>query len=410
MHRPHIAALFAGAILGFTAHCGAQGKNLLFYGNSYSSRNGSVADMVMRIAAQAGKPSPTIVKRFAGGQSLNHHATNSGQVAAISNSLPGNQEWDCVVMQGQSLEATQAQGNPTQFRARAQTIVGNVRSHSPAVKAVLYQTWARALGHHYYPATFASPLSMHNEIRTNYRLATDDINTLFGSGTACNAAVGDGVALLEWDPAFYDQDLFHPASTMTLLASMCLYTAIYEEPVCGIPISFQQGGALVNWMTFVGLNENNWHAMAAIADRCADPALRPFAGSGDHLLLESGSLPGRVNACSNIPISQGQLLLLQLSSRNGIYDSSPSLLLVNVFLNGSPPTPSITWPELQIDTGTMLILSSTNDLASPHNFIIGLPFSFPGASVLVQGLAWGPSSETGNTQFTTTDAHVLEFQ
>ncbi len=396
--------------MAFAAHSEAQGKNLLFYGNSYSSRNGSVAEMVMRIAVQAGQPTPTIVKRFANGQDLNHHASNSGQVAAISNSLSGNQEWDCVVMQGQSLEATQAQGNPTLFRARAQTIVGNVRSHSPAAKAVLYQTWARALGHHYYPATFASPMSMHNEIRTNYRLATDDINTLFGPGTARNAAAGDGVALLEWMPSFYDQDLFHPAPIMTLLVSMCLYTSVYDEQVCGIPISFQQGGSLVNWLTNLGLTENGWHAMAAIADRCADPSLRTFPGSGDHLLLESGTLPGRVNACANIPISQGQLLMLRLSSLNGVYDLSSSLLLANVFPNGLPPAPSITWPELQIDTGTMLVLSSANYLATSHNFVIGLPFSFPGASVLVQGLAWGPSSETGNAHFTTTDAHVLEFQ
>lgn len=410
MLRPRFAVLLVTASIAFASPCEAQGKNLLFYGNSYSSRNGSVANMVQQIATQAGHPAPTIVKRLAGGQNLDHHATNSGQIAAISNSLPGNQTWDFVVMQGQSLEATQTLGNPTLFRTSAQNIASNVRSHSPAAKAVLYQTWARSLGHHFYPATFASPTPMHNQIRDNYRLATDDINALFGPGAACNAAVGDGVALLEWMPSFYEPDLFHPAPMMTLLAGMTLYTSIYQEQACNIPVSFGQGGPLVSWLAGLGLDENGWHAMAAIADRCADPSLRAFPGSGDNLLLETGTLPGRVDACANIPISRGQMLVLRLSSLNGAYDLSSSLLLCNVYPNGLPPLPSITWPELQIDTGSMLVLSSVTNLATPHNFLVGLPFSFPGVSVLVQGLAWGPSNETGNVNFTTTDAHVLEFQ
>lgn len=341
MPRPRFAVLLAATALAFASPCEAQGKNLLFYGNSYSSRNGSVANMVQQIAMQAGHPAPTIVKRLAGGQNLQHHATNSGQIAAISSSLPGNQTWDFVVMQGQSLEATQTLGNPTLFRTSAQNIANNVRSHSPAAKAVLYQTWARSLGHQFYPATFASPTPMHHEIRDNYRLATADINALFGPGAARTAAVGDGdgVALLEWMPSFYDPDLFHPAPMMTLLAGMSLYTSIYQEQVCNIPVSFAQGGALVNWLAGLGLTENGWHAMAAIADRCAEPSLRAFPGSSDHLLLESGTLPEPVDACANIPISQGQLLVLRLSSLNGVYDLSSGLLLVNLFPNGLPANP-----------------------------------------------------------------------
>jgi len=399
------AVLFALAVT-----CNAQGKNLLFYGNSYSSRNGTVANLVQLLAMQAGHASPTIVKRFQNSEDLAYHASNAGQVAAIANSLPTGQTWDFVVMQGQSTEATQVLGDPTLFRGSAALIVNNVRNHSPAARAVLYQTWARALGHHYYPNTFATPISMHNEIRNNYRLATSDINTQFGAGTARNAAVGDGVALLEWNPAFYNLDLFHPLEAMTLLASMCLYTSIYEQRVCGIAVNFAASSPLVNWLTSLGLNENDWHAMAALADRSAAPSLRAFPGSSDHLLLESGTLPGRVDACGHINIGLGSLLALRMRSMNGVFNASSGMLLVNIFPTGLPPTPSLTWPELHIDTGSMLVLTTVGSLSMPHNVIAPLPFTFPGASVMVQGLAWGASSETGNIHFTTTDAHILDFQ
>ncbi len=410
MYRLYFAASIAAVALSLSEASTAQGKNLLFYGNSYSLRNGTVANMVQLIAIQSGRPTPTIVKRFAGGQDLDYHANNPGQVAAISNALPNNQDWDFVVMQGQSTEATQALGDPADFRANAAAIMGNVRNHSPSVKAVLYQTWARALTHHYYPNTFANPTSMHQEIRDNYQLASNDINAQFGAESARQSAVGDGVALLEWQPTFYEPDLFHPRPSMTLLAGMCLYTSIYEERICDITINFNQGGLLVNWLNGLGLSQNDWHAMASIADRCAAPHLRPHPGSGDFLLLESGTLPGRINTCSSVPISVGSLLVLRLSSLNGAYDASPGLMLMNLFPNGTLPTPSLAWPELLIDTGSMLILASSNQLSNPLNVVTSVPLSFPGASILLQGFAWGASPETGNTNFTTTDAHELVFQ
>ena len=274
----------ATALLALAAAVSAQGKNLLFYGNSYSAYNGSVAEIVQRIATEAGQPSPTIVNRLVGGQNLNYHATNAGQVAAISNSLPAGQQWDFVVMQGQSLEATQTAGNPGQFRSRAVAIANNVRNHSPLAKSVLYQTWARAAGHFVYPATFAAPMSMHNEIRDNYRLAAADIRAQFGTDTARLAAVGDGVAMLSWQPSYYAPDLTHPAATMTLLASMCIYSAIYEQRICDLAPDFGQGGLLVTWLTGIGLGDDDWHEMAAIADRVAAPV------SYTHLTLPTSDL------------------------------------------------------------------------------------------------------------------------
>ena len=64
MSRLRLTTL-AGVMTAFDCAATAQGKNLLFYGNSFSSRNGTVANMVQLIALEAGHLVPTIVKRFA---------------------------------------------------------------------------------------------------------------------------------------------------------------------------------------------------------------------------------------------------------------------------------------------------------------------------------------------------------
>ena len=146
----------------------AQGKNMLFYGNSYTfySWGYGVPELVGLIADQAGHPSPNIVQRLIGGSNLQIHATDPNQVAAITTALPAGETWDHVIMQENSVGATPHFGfSPAVFRQSAMTIMTNVRNHSPAAHAVMYQTWARAWGHMYYPAPWPEPMDMHNMVR-----------------------------------------------------------------------------------------------------------------------------------------------------------------------------------------------------------------------------------------------------
>ena len=184
-------------------------------------------------------------------------------------------------------------------------------------------------------------MTMHQEIRGNYRLAVSDIESAFGPATAVNSAGGDGVALLEWDPAYYEADLFHPRPSMTLLASMCLYTSIYGERTCDIGPDFGQPGLLVNWLGLLGLGESDWHQMAGLADRSAEPALRPFPGSGDQLLMESGIAPEFVTACGRHALSAGDFVQVRIRSLNGIYDAVPAWLLFDAFPTGALPSPPV---------------------------------------------------------------------
>lgn len=388
-----------------------QGKNLLFYGSSYSvhSWGYGVPELVRRIAAEAGHVPPTIVSAIVGGATLPYHATNPTQIAAIGGSLPAGQTWDCVVIQGSSLEATANFGfDPTTFRAHAVTILANVRNHSPAAKAVLFQTWADPVGQYFYPAPWAGPMDMHNTIRGNYDLALGDLDAAFGAGAAAKAAVGDAMALLEWHPQWYEPDLSHPGPAMTLLSAMCIYTSIYGGRVCDIDPNFAPGSPLALMLTPHALGEAVWNHLAGFADRSAHPALRRHPGSGDHLLLETATDTDPLTACPIEQITNGTVLQLRLRSMNGVYTAADGALMLDLFPTGSPPGPAALYPEVQVALGRA-ILGPFVSLGSPLTVAIQIPLTLPGQSFLLQGLALQASSETGNPDFTTTDAHELVF-
>jgi len=393
-----------------TTGLSAQGKNMLFYGNSYTyySWGYGVPELVGLIAEAAGHPSPNIVQALIGGSNLQIHATDPAQVAAITTSLPAGQTWDHVIMQENSLGATPHFGfSPTVFRNSALTIMTNVRNHSPAASAVMYQTWARAWGHMYYPAPWTDPMDMHNMVRGNYDLAVADLNAAFGAGAATKAAVGDAVALLEWDPLWYHPDKSHPGPSMTMLAAMCIYTSIYNQPVCDVDPNFPNS-ALALALAPHNITESIWNLFAGLADRSAPPSNRRYPGSGDHLLMLSATGSDPLGACPVRHVTTGTQVQLQIMPVNGVYNSSIGTFFVDFMLTGSPPGPSITYPELQVNLAGA-IYAPLQSLSNPYGLTFQMPFTLPGGSFLVQGVSLQGSTETGNTLFTTTDAHELIF-
>lgn len=407
MHLKRHAAL---AILLLVSLLPAQGKNLLFYGNSFSYFNSGVARIVQAIAVKAGFPAPVYQERLIAGQDLRYHATDPAQIAAISNFLPAGQTWDVVIMQGLSTEATLALGHPAQFVNDAITLFGNVRNHSPACKGVMYQTWARGQGHSYYPGTFASPLAMHNEVRSNYRLAVSALEGVYGAGAVENSAVGDGMALLEFAPSMYFTDLQHPANSLTVLASMCLFTSIYRHTVSDITPNFSQPDPLATLLTSMLITPAEWTRLAGIADCCAARSLRPYPGSGDELLLNTATQPGPLTAGPWSTASTASLMQVQVAARNGVFTTAPAFLVGSLFVTGQPPVPTASMPEVAVDLGSLVILRSQTSLQNPLLHSMQLPFSLAGMSILVQGVALAASTETGNPTFTTTEGHEFVLQ
>jgi hypothetical protein len=58
----------------------------------------------------------------------------------------------------------------------------------------------------------------------------------------------------------------------------------------------------------------------------------------------------------------------------------------------------------------MLVRLQSPTLQPPLGLTVPLPFTLPGAAALVQGIAFAPSSATGNPSFATTDGCLLLFQ
>ena len=382
-----------------------RGLNLLFYGNSYTIDNWTVTRIVDAIANDANQPPPTIVPRLFGGTSLVYHRNDPAQVAAISTSLPAGQHWDYVVMQGNSLEATVSQGDPAAFRAHALGILQNVRAHSPAARAVLYQTWARAPGHPLYPAAFPNPWAMHAEVRRNYELAADDINQAFGPDTARVARVGDAVARLGFDPAYYNPDLSHPSQDVTLLAAMAIYTAIYGAPLCAMAPDFSGPGRLALHFSTYGFAPASWPAMRGFADLIAARSLRRFPGSDEDLLLRSGGA-NALDVCPLLTALRGGTLRCQLTTPVGRYATAAGV----VFLDRMPQGPQPGFPELHFSPGAAVLLGSATTLGQGLTVTVPIPATMAMVSVFVQAAALAPSANMTNAYFTTTDGHEVRLR
>lgn len=382
-----------------------RGLNLLFYGNSYTIDNWTVTRIVDAIANDANQPPPTIVPRLFGGTSLVYHRTDPAQVAAISTSLPAGEHWDFVVIQGNSLEATVSQGDPAAFRANALGILQNVRAHSPAARAVLYQTWARGPGHPLYPAAFPNPWAMHTEVRRNYQLAADDINHAFGPDTARLARVGDAVARLGFDPAYYNPDLSHPSKDVTLLAAMAIYTAIYGAPVCGMSPDFSGSGRLALHFTTYGFSPASWPAMRGFADLIAARSLRRFPGSDEDLLLRSGDA-NALDVCPGLTVLRGGTLRGQLTTPVGRYAPAAAVM----FLDQVSQAPQPGFPELHIAPGAAVLIGSAMTLGPGLTVTIPVPTTMPMVSLLLQAAALAPSANLTNAYFTTTEGHEVRIR
>ena len=223
---------------------------ILFYGNSFTLGQGSteaesfggVPAVVSALAVAGGHATPNIENAAASGQSLAWHLANN--LAVISNPQdftpdPGFQ-WDYVVLQGYSTRPTHVLDR-AQFRLDVMSLYGEVRSHSPAAGAVLFETWARAPGNDVYggsPPLFpGGPAQMQEELRDGYAQAEQDVDLTLAADRSIVAPVGDAWEDTEWDN-LHASDLYHANTRGTYLAGLVIYGTIYSESVVGLPKMF----------------------------------------------------------------------------------------------------------------------------------------------------------------------------
>jgi hypothetical protein len=342
------------------------------------------------------------VQRLVGGQKLSFHLNEPSQAVAITQSLPLGEEWDFVIMQGFSLEATATLGNPAQFVADSVAILGNVKAHSPGARAVLFQTWARGPGHSVYPGSFPGPLQMHQQIENGYRQAEAAIDSAFGPGSARRAAAGETAALRNFHPGLYIADLSHPAPPLSVMAFSAIYSAIYGARACDVSPDFGAPSNLASRLIGFGIGAVDWYELAGIADRVATPATRRRPGSGEDFLLSTGA-PGILNACPLKSIAVGESVTFQVHSPIGTYAGLPATILFDDLRDG----PTLEIGVSQTNPLTAHVVAQTSALP-PQGISVTLtiPPAFAGRSFLVQGQVLGPSPKT-LLAFTTTDGHLL---
>lgn len=240
--------------------------NVLFYGNSFTNGLGStesVPNLVRDIATAAGHEAPTVVNAASNGTSFTWHLANNTGV--ISSGLPVDEEWDYAVLQNFSTTPTHI-GNVAQHRADAVSLYQQIAAHSPDHTPVLYETWARAPGHSFYtgavPDFPGGTSQMQAELRSGYLLAAQDIDASAGESISRIAEVGSRWEDTNWDNLHSD-DLYHAQNRGTLLASLEIYSTIYEQATSGIDLS----GVLGN----LGLSQYEGQFLTSIADGLTPP-------------------------------------------------------------------------------------------------------------------------------------------
>lgn len=246
--------------------CRGQAKNLLFYGNSFTIASGfgssvSVDTMVKAIAVAAGQPQPYTRSAAVANQSLEWHRLNN--TATITNGIAAGQKWDAVVLQDFSTYPTHI-GNLALHRSSYLGLFQLVRNHSPNVKAIGFETWARGPGHSFYtggsPSFPGGPSEMQQELRSGYALSTADVNALYGAGTSTVSPVGDGWENAGFPVNFYASDIYHAANRGTLLTSLMLYSTIYQDPT----VSDINLGSI---LTALGISSADGAMIAGVVDR-----------------------------------------------------------------------------------------------------------------------------------------------
>ena len=239
-------------------------RNILFYGNSYTNPfagHVGVPFLVQELASIAGTANVNAVNAAANGQDFAYHLANNTSI--ITTGLGAGETWDCVVMQNFSTRPTVSHpaGNLTQHRTNAVTLYQTVAAHSPDVRPVLFETWARALGSADLAFFTGGQTQMQQELRDGYSLAAADIDAAAGAAIVSIAPVGDA-----WENALFDDlhitDRSHANARGRFLSALVIYATLF----CDNTNDLYLDGSLDDLLTLMGLSSADGASLTQIAD------------------------------------------------------------------------------------------------------------------------------------------------
>ncbi len=217
---------------------GTPSTRILFIGNSFTLQ-GPVPDLVARFARDSGFVNVVVDFRAVSGQSLAWHRGDPSPAGAPARLREG---WDVVVLQDFSTRPTDALGEPAAFKDDVSWFYERAKEANPAVRVVLYETWARRAGHPLYGVAFASPAQMQAQLRRHYTDAAEHYIPRFATvapGESVGVApVGDAWELQlgrNADLRLHAPDDYHASVAGQYLSAAVLFSTIFDRPAAGLP-------------------------------------------------------------------------------------------------------------------------------------------------------------------------------
>jgi len=201
---------------------GQDSISVLFIGNSYTSVN-DLPSMTQQLTQSLGKQL-TIGSKLNGGYTFNNHSTDPQSYAAMH-----QQNWDVVVLQGQSQEPsfddTQVDTQTIPF---AKQLADSVYAINPCSNVLFYMTWGRENGDPQWApiSTFAG---MNGRLYNAYLRMADSTDAMVSAVGAVWKYVRDNHPTIQ----LYAGDGSHPSVGGSYLAACTFYTSLFQSPSIG---------------------------------------------------------------------------------------------------------------------------------------------------------------------------------
>jgi len=201
---------------------GQDSISVLFIGNSYTSVN-DLPSMTQQLTQSLGKEL-TIGSKLNGGYTFHNHSTDPQSYAAIH-----QQNWDVVVLQGQSQEPSfdDAQVN-TETIPYAKQLADSVYAINPCSNVLYYMTWGRENGDPQW-APIATFSGMNERLYNAYMRMADSTDAMVAAVGAVWKYVRDNHPTIQ----LYAGDGSHPSLAGSYLAACTFYTSLFQAPTLG---------------------------------------------------------------------------------------------------------------------------------------------------------------------------------
>lgn len=207
--------------------CSAQiKKKVLFIGNSYTYVN-NLPQLVKDIALSK---SDTLVfdQSVFGGATFQTHHTSPQTYTKIK-----SQNWDVVVIQGQSQEPSLSISNVMNYSyPNAKKLADSVRIEHPCAEVLYFMTWGRKNSDADNCPTYSPSCSyagMQGRLRESYLMFADSFNAACAPVGVAWKTFRNNYPLVE----LYDMDESHPSINGSYLAACVFYSSIFQKAVSG---------------------------------------------------------------------------------------------------------------------------------------------------------------------------------